>query len=246
MIFFQMFGADFTLDVLLNTIIEVRPATVALGAHHYVQLAESNILANANPADLDSVNMLFPAGSAVPSSCEDLMKQKFRNLKGVLNGYGQTESGIVCAGFANGNLGMMFPHYKVKIEDPETGLRCKTGEIGEICIKGPFRMLKYLKRPKETDEYFDFEGFGHSGDLGYYDKEGNLIYVDRIKELIKYKNNHVSPTELEDILQKHPSVQESLVFGKKDPHVQEIICAVVVKKPGAAEVNIRDRKIRTI
>lgn len=237
-----MFGAQFSLDILLNTIIEVKPSTVALGAHHYVQLAESEILATANSADLESVNMLFPAGSAVPSSCEELLKRKFPNLKGVLNAYGQTESGLVCAGYDNGYLGMIFPHYKVKIEHPETGLRCKSNEIGEICIKGPFKMLNYLKRPKETEEYFDFEGFGHSGDLGFYDKDGNIVYVDRIKELIKYKNNHVSPTELEDILQKHPSVQESLIFGRKDPYVQEIICAVVVKNPGKSDVSFDGSK----
>jgi len=46
-------------------------------------------------------------------------------------------------------------------------------------------MAGYLKRPKETKEYFDFEGFGHTGDLGYYDKNGDFYFVDRMKELIK-------------------------------------------------------------
>ena len=92
-------------------------------------------------------------------------------------------------------------------------------------------MLHYLKRPKETEEYFDFENFGHTGDLGYYNDEGYVVYVDRMKELMKYKNNHVAPTEIEDILQKHEAVQECLVFGKKDPRVMELISAVVVVKP---------------
>ena len=109
-----------------------------------------------------------------------------------------------------------------------TGKRCGPNETGEICIKGPFKMLHYLKRPKETGEYFDSENFGHTGDLGYYNDEGYVVYVDRMKELIKYKNNHVAPTEIEDILQKHEAVQECLVFGKKDPQVQELISAVVI------------------
>ena len=87
-----------------------------------------------------------------------------------------------------------------------------------------------LKRPKETEEYFDFEEFGHTGDLGFYDNKGWIVYVDRMKEVIKYNNNHVSPTEIEDILQKHEAVQECLVFGKKEPRVQELITAVVVSK----------------
>lgn len=50
--------------------------------------------------------------------------------------------------------------------------------------------------------------------------------------ILRYKNNHVAPTELEDILQRHPAVQECLVFGKPDDQVQELISAVVVVKPG--------------
>ena len=111
------------------------------------------------------------------------------------------------------------------------GKRCGVNETGEICIKSPCQMLGYLKRPKETEEYFDFEEFGHTGDLGFYNQEGWITYVDRMKEVIKYKNNHVAPTEIEDILQKHEAVQESLVFGKKEPSVQELITAVVIIKP---------------
>lgn len=50
---------------------------------------------------------------------------------------------------------------------------------------------------------------------------------------IRYQNNHVSPTEIEAILQTHPDVKESLVFGKKDPRVQELISAVVVLNEGS-------------
>jgi len=230
MTYHHMFGPDFTLKILLDTIVEAQPGTVALGSHHYVQLAESDILDKVDPESLDSVTTLFPAGSAVPSSCEIKIKEKFRNLQGVLNGYGQTESGIATIGLGQASLGMVMPQYRVKIEDPDTGERCAPNQQGEICLKSPFLMQRYLKRPKETEEFFDFEGFGHTGDIGYYDAEGNLIYVDRMKELIKYKNNHVAPTEIEDLLQSHPDIIECLVYGKKDPYVQELISAVVVKK----------------
>jgi acyl-CoA synthetase (AMP-forming)/AMP-acid ligase II len=49
----------------------------------------------------------------------------------------------------------------------------------------------------------------------------------------RYRNNHVSPTEIEGILQKHSGVQEGLVFGKKSAEVQELISAVVVRKEGS-------------
>ena len=106
---------------MVNVIKEVKPSTVALGAHHYVQLAESDILDQVDPNDLDSIKKLAPTGSAVPSSCEKRILKKFRNLQGILNAYGQTESGIVSAGLPNDHLGTIFPLHKIKIEDPDTG-----------------------------------------------------------------------------------------------------------------------------
>ncbi len=64
-------------------------------------------------------------------------------------------------------------------------MKLTTGEVGEICIKSSYMMVEYLKRPKETKEYFDSDGFGHSGDLGYYDNKADLFFVDRMKALIK-------------------------------------------------------------
>jgi hypothetical protein len=75
-----MLGPGFSLSLLLDTIREVKPRGVALGTHHYVQLSESEILKEANPEDLSEVKLLMPSGAAVPSSCEQAIRQKFKNL----------------------------------------------------------------------------------------------------------------------------------------------------------------------
>lgn len=73
-----------------------------------------------------------------------------------------------------------------QICDPDTGERLGPNKTGEIRVKSEHNMmLGYLKRPKETADYFDKEGFGQTGDLGYYDENGKLFFVDRLKELIK-------------------------------------------------------------
>ncbi len=54
---------------------------IALGTHHYVQLAESDILRQSDPEEFDSVEMIVPAGAAVPQSCQAKFKEKMRNLK---------------------------------------------------------------------------------------------------------------------------------------------------------------------
>ena len=56
-------------------------------------------------------------------------------------------------------------------------------EHGEICAKTEVAMMGYLNQPRST--YFDEEGFGMTGDIGYYDTNGKIEYVDRVKELIK-------------------------------------------------------------
>ncbi len=59
------------------------------------------------------------------------------------------------------------------------------GETGEILGKSNGMMLGYLKEDENNSNYFDEEGYGRSGDLGYFDGEGRLFYVDRLKDVIK-------------------------------------------------------------
>ena len=77
-----------------------------------------------------------------------------------------------------------------QVVNPKTRVVCKPYEHGEICIKSETMMMGYLNRP--ASDYFDHDGFGMTGDLGYYDDYGTLYYVDRIKELIKYVHSIVT------------------------------------------------------
>ena len=71
------------------------------------------------------------------------------------------------------------------------------------------------------------DGFLHSGDLGHYDGEGNLHFDGRIRELIKYKNFHLYPNELEEIMLRVDGVEDAAVFGRPEPSVQELVTALV-------------------
>ena len=75
-----MFGPGFTLDTLVDTIVKVKPVTITVGTHHYVQLAESDAMDSRDPEDFESVKLLLPTGAAVPSSCEVKLRKKFRGL----------------------------------------------------------------------------------------------------------------------------------------------------------------------
>lgn len=71
------------------------------------------------------------------------------------------------------------------MENVTTGERCGPYEEGELCYKSPVVMKGYHNRPKDNATFFDSEGFAHSGDLVYYTPEGNIHYVDRLKEIMK-------------------------------------------------------------
>jgi 4-coumarate--CoA ligase len=94
-------------------------------------------------------------------------------------------------------------------------------------------MKGYLNRPEENTKFFAEDGFFHTGDLAHYDENGVLYFEGRLKELIKYKNCHLYPLEIENVITTHPDIIEAAVFGKPDPTVQELVTAAVVKIPGS-------------
>lgn len=61
----------------------------------------------------------------------------------------------------------------------------RPGKEGEILAKSPWSMTGYLKCPGETEKFFDADGFGATGDVGYFTQDGLLHYVDRIRALIR-------------------------------------------------------------
>ena len=106
------------------------------------------------------------------------------------------------------------------------------GEVGEILAKGPQIVMGYLGDEKATRETFDEDGFLHTGDVGYFDENGLVYIVDRIKEMIKVKGQQVAPAELEDLLLGHPNVEDACVVGVKDDYAGERPKGFVVLKKG--------------
>ena len=110
-----MFGEGITLKMILDAIAESKNKSLTLGTHHYVQLSESKELEEYSSGKLDQLEMLIPAGAAVPESCEILWKAKCRNLKAIMNGYGQTEAGILTINDNVRILGKVLPGVQIKV-----------------------------------------------------------------------------------------------------------------------------------
>jgi acyl-CoA synthetase (AMP-forming)/AMP-acid ligase II len=129
-----------------------------------------------------------------------------------------------------GSCGLLIPNTECRIVDIEKRHDVAPGERGELLIRGPQIMAGYLHNPEATAAAIDPEGWLHTGDVGYCDRDGYFYIVDRLKEFIKYKGYQVAPAELEAILLTHPAVADCAVIPMADEDAGEVPKAFVVTK----------------
>jgi acyl-CoA synthetase (AMP-forming)/AMP-acid ligase II len=158
--------------------------------------------------------------------------------------YGQTETmGLTCLcpnPEMPGSAGRQGPLVDLKIVD-EFDREVKTGEKGEITVRGPSVFQGYWKE-EELTQYTFREGWHHTGDMGRVDEEGYLWFMGRKaeKELIKSGGENVYPVEVEKVILEHPGIAEVSVIGVPDPKFGEGIKAVCVLK---ANVRLTEKEL---
>ena len=106
----------------------------------------------------------------------------------------------------------------------------------EILLAGPTVMKEYIKHPEETAQTLRKHADGltwvYTGDLGFMDEEGFVYFRQRIKRMIITAGYNVYPSQVENIIDAHPSVLMSCVIGVRDPYKMEKVKAFVVLRPG--------------
>jgi acyl-CoA synthetase (AMP-forming)/AMP-acid ligase II len=106
------------------------------------------------------------------------------------------------------------------------------GEAGEVLVRGDVVMAGYFGDEAATAAALR-GGWLHTGDVGAFDAEGFLTLKDRVKDMIISGGSNIYPREIEEVLLRHPTVQEVSVFGLPDPEWGENVIAAVVLRPGA-------------
>lgn len=126
--------------------------------------------------------------------------------------------------------GFAIPNVQLEIVDHEGNPMPHDGETtGEVVVRTPWLTQGYLKEPEKSEDLWR-NGWLHTGDVGFIDKEGYLQITDRLKDIIKTGGEWISSLTLEDIVSQHEAVSESAVIGIKDEKWGERPMALVVLK----------------
>ena len=195
---------------------------------------------------LDSLAFCFCGGDVLPVEVFNRWQRHFGIP--IYQVYGSTEVGHVCYSRIDkqpkpGTIGLPLGSRECVIVDPATLDPVGPGESGELLVSSPYTVKGYWNKPEETARAcVEIEGkvYCRMGDYVRKDEDGELYYVERSADLIKHKGYRISASEVEAVLQDHPTVIGACVVGVPDERVGERIKAIVVLKEDARGVGGAD------
>ena len=220
-------------------LIEREGGTIAHGFEAHLQgLCDAQ---EAKPRNLSTLRTgLFAAGmhSATPVAYRG--ERVLHPLK-ALSAFGMTEVWVgACLSALDDDSphrlessGYPAPGYELKVVDPDTGAVLPDGVPGELRVRGYALMRGYYKKPKETAESYDADGWFRTGDMAERASDGYFRFLGRFKDMLKVGGENVDPMEVEGLLLTHPAIQQTAVVGLPDARLAEVAVAFVERKPQA-------------
>ena len=251
LVLFPRFDPDLVLPVIKKRPPTFLPAVPPI----YERLTAA---ADAKGVSLEGIAIAI--SGAMPLSASVVEPWEAKTGGYLVEGYGLSETSPVL--MANpvgttrraGTVGLPLPNTEVRVVDPENPtVDREPGARGELVVRGPQVFSGYWKKPAETAEVFVDDPAGgapwfRTGDIVTIDADGFVSIVDRIKELIITGGFNVAPSEVEEVIRRHPSVADVAVVGLPSEHAGEDVVAAVVLNPGAEldEEGIRDAARETL
>lgn len=158
-----------------------------------------------------------------------------------VSGFGMSEVGVgVTFGALDDTLsqrteasGRPIDGHEVRIVDPDTGRDQPAGVPGELLVRGYSLMQGYYKKPEETANCYDAEGWFHTGDTACMRDDGCIRFLGRYKDMLKVGGENVDPMETEGLLLEHPAVHQVAVVSLPDEKLAEVPVAFVQRIPDA-------------
>ncbi len=230
------FGAK---NILIVNPRDISGFVKTLSRHRVNMFPAVNTLFNALADDADFARLDF-SGLVVSNgggmAVQRATAEKWLRVTGcpVVEGYGLSETSPIATSNRvdlkefTGTIGVPIPSTEIAIRD-DAGNDVRTGESGEICIRGPQVMAGYWQRPDDTAAAMTADGFFKSGDIGVMDELGGIRIVDRKKDMILVSGFNVYPNEIEQVVSMHPGVTECAAIGIPDSKSGEAVKLYVVR-----------------
>ena len=220
------------LDVL-KTMHKLKPTIFPGAPALYISLLQQKEL---DKYDVASVKYCLSGSSPMPVEGIKQFKKIFGAT--IVEGFGLTEASPLthlnplCGKKKPGSIGIPVPSTDAAIVDMEVGsVPLPPGKMGELIIRGPQVMKGYYNKPDETAGTLR-NGWLYTGDIAYMDDEGYFYIVDRKKDMIISSGYNIYPREVDEVLYKHPKIQEAVTVGLPHKTRGEIIKVYIVLKDG--------------
>ena len=195
---------------------------------------------NRSRYDLQSLRLAITGGAAI---APELIHRVYDELgfDTAVTGYGLTET----AGVATQNRAGTSPETIALTSGPplpdidviavdSSGCELGPGESGEIMVRGPNVTRAFLDDPEATADAIDPEGWLHTGDIGFFDADGNIHITDRLKDMYIMGGFNCYPAEIERIMYEMPEIAQVAVIGVPDKRMGEVGKAFIVATPGTS------------
>ncbi|MFH1242639.1 MAG: AMP-binding protein [Pseudomonadota bacterium] len=192
--------------------------------------------------DLSSLTYCYCGGDVLPMEVFNRWMERFGVP--IYQVYGSTEAGHVTYSRIDQEpkpttIGLPLKSRECIVVDPEALTPVAPGESGELLVTSPYTFKEYWNKPEETERsYVELDGkiYYRMSDFVCQEEDGELVYVERSADIIKHKGYRVSASEIEAVLQDHPTVIGACVVGVPDHKVGERVKAIVVLKDDARGV----------
>lgn len=197
-----------------------------------VLLSKSKLVEKYN---LSSLKVIWCGAAPLSREIENDVIRRL-NIRAMRQGYGMTEGTFAFCGQndkrqTHGSVGVLQLGVFGRVVNTETGECLGPNARGELQFKGNCLMKGYVGNEAATRDTIDTDGWLHTGDIGYYNENGEWFIVDRIKELIKYKAYQVPPAEIEATLLTNEKIKDAGVIGVPDESAGECAMAFIVRQP---------------
>jgi acyl-CoA synthetase (AMP-forming)/AMP-acid ligase II len=225
-----VFGGDAALHL-----IEREAPTIVCGTPAQLAVLAKNL----GSVDTSSVRIWYTAGSVLPPTLAGELEAATRGI--VLSTYGGADFGgwaaadpSDVAAVRHGTVGKPRGGTQFRMVDSD-GRDLPAGEMGELIGRGPCCTKGFLGE-QGRDQWRN--GWFHTGDLANFDRDGNIVLVGRLTEMITRGGDKISAPEVEAMLRTHPAVAQVAVIGIPDAVLGERICAFVVPISGTPELEL--------